>query len=126
MRIVILAAAAGLLAAGGARAAEPSAADVRCITIDFLLAGSAKDDNVKQAALLSSFYFLGKVDGAAPGADLEGKIREVAAKLTQADAVADAKRCGDELATRGREIEALGERLKSGSAPTTPVTPPKP
>jgi len=125
MKIVGLAAAAALLAAGAARAAEPSPADVRCITVAFLLAGSAKDDNVKQAAVVSSFYFLGKVDGSAPGADLEAKIRDVATKLTQADAMADAKRCGAELQSRGLEIQALGERLKAN--PVQPAAPlPKP
>jgi hypothetical protein len=113
VKAVILAAAALMAVGGAARAAEPSDADIRCVTVAFMIAGTAKDDDIKNAATITSFYFLGKIDGAAPGAELESRIRTAITTMSPNDYGEEGKRCGAELAKRGGDLQVLGEHLRS-------------
>jgi hypothetical protein len=72
---------------------------------------SAADQQQKTSGQMLLLYFLGRIDGRAPKADLEALLSKQAASMTQADFSAAARRCGTELSTRGAEVERIGASL---------------
>ena len=95
--------------AGAAPLDEETRRDVRCFILVAQLSGS-EDPALRDAGRIGSQYFLGRIDGRAPGLDLE------AVMVAEADAaIADRKAlfpyCGDLMKKRGAEVEAIGNRL---------------
>lgn len=100
------------LCAGAARAEDSQTTrDLRCTMIAFYMVSQAKAD--AQGSLSGvALYYLGRLDGRTPGLDIEKRIRQEAATLTEAQFAAEAKRCGEEMKVRGQEIQVLGANLQ--------------
>jgi hypothetical protein len=98
-------------------------ADLQCLVFSFALADS-KEETARSAGSLAAFYFLGKIDGKTPGANLDDPIIALAKTLKPEDVQKYATRCGAELQGRGKSISELGERLQKAAAsePPPPAT----
>lgn len=85
-------------------------ADVRCVIIGAQLASSPDAGQRSTAGLLLSYY-VGRLDGRAPGLNLERLIAEELGKLTPVDLQVERRRCGDALSAKGKEIARIGDSL---------------
>jgi hypothetical protein len=56
-------------------------------------------------------YFLGRIDGRSPHADLEALIAREAGKMTASELKAAASRCGTEFSARGVKVTKISKDL---------------
>ena len=120
---LIVAALFALAQAGGvARAAAPdTTADLKCF-VALSVVNDAADPDVTASIKLGRLYFLGRLDGAAPGMDLKKRFLDQAGKLSVNDVKAQLARCGAILSARANVLQDIGRSL----APTPPPAPHKP
>jgi hypothetical protein len=106
-------AAAILLSAdfGGAAELDPvgrkTIEDVQCVVVGARLSGSQR-----QAGTMLLIYFLGRIDGRSPHADLEALVEQEAKKMTASDFSHWTSRCGAEFSARGEQITKIGKSLQ--------------
>jgi hypothetical protein len=110
MKAIYLLAAAPLLIAASPE--EELRKDVRCFVAVGML-GQQKDENVRSAAMLAAQYFLGRIDGRAPAADLEDLVAREAPTLTEAETGQLLRQCGALMEKRGKDVVGVGEKLKA-------------
>jgi hypothetical protein len=87
-------------------------ADLRCLIIGFKFAGSPTE-SLKQAGLIETLYYLGRIDARNPNIDLENQVANVLAKMTESDVKAESRRCGAVLSQRGEALQQLGKNIIS-------------
>ncbi|NCU12315.1 MAG: hypothetical protein GXC70_09225 [Sphingomonadaceae bacterium] len=109
--------------AAAAAAAQPSPADLqdlRCIAAIGALSAMVDKPDQKEKLVAGMLYFVGKIDGRSPGFDYQGQLAALAAQPDFSDKqlLADAMRCGEELKTRGDQLQKLGKALE-GKKPGT-------
>ena len=93
-----------------AEAANPQTiADVQCMVVGARLSESA-DQRQRMSGEMLLTYFLGRIDGRSPSADLEALMKRVG-KMSESDFGRAAKRCGTEFSARGAEIVRIGKSL---------------
>lgn len=93
-----------------AEAANPQTiADVQCMVVGARLSESADQRQRMSGEMLLS-YFLGRIDGRSPSADLEVLMKRVG-KISESDFRRAAKRCGAEFSARGAQIARIGKSL---------------
>ncbi len=85
-------------------------ADVRCVIVGGQFASSPDPGQRSTAGLLISYY-VGHLDGRAPGLNLQRLIAEELGKLTPVDLQTEARRCSDALSAKGKEIARIGNEL---------------
>ena len=87
--------------------------DLHCLTAIANTLGVAKTEEDKSSLTAVMFYFLGKVDAAAPELDLEKAIVAVASSpnFMTKQLPTDLKRCGTEMGSRGQQLSAIGAAL---------------
>lgn len=85
-------------------------ADVRCVVVGMKMAELA-DAKAKSSGTLLALYYIGRLDGRAPGLDLEAQILSQMKSLSPAEYKSEAQRCGAELQAEGQKITAIGEDL---------------
>ena len=105
-----------IFAAAAAAAIQPGTPldqDLHCVTAIANSLGVAKTEEDKTSLTAVMFYFLGKVDAAAPELDLEKAIVAVASSpnFMTKQLPADLKRCGAEMGSRGQQLSAIGSAL---------------
>lgn len=116
MRIVTALAAASvvsaaLVTAGGAQAATGSANhDLQCFMAASQVALS-DDQDTKSKGMMASLYFAGKIFGANPSIDLKAALAAEVERMEKVDMAALLKACGEEMETRGAQIQAAGDAL---------------
>ena len=110
MKPYLLLAAAPLLVA--ATPEEELRKDVRCFAAMGMLV-QHEDETVRNAALMAAQYYLGRIDGRAPSADLEDLLAREAPSLAGQDNAALMRACGALLQTRGAAVVAVGNKLKA-------------
>jgi hypothetical protein len=108
--LVGLLAAAPTPDAAAAPVAVDTASDVRCLIVTFK-ATSSENPAAKTAGLIGSMYFLGRLDGRTPNADLESQIIAQIKTMTSADYKAEAVRCGEILVVKGKTTTDMGHDL---------------
>jgi hypothetical protein len=117
---LILAASVLTLAAGVARAETPAAtSDLRCFVVLSMVSDNG-DPKINATITLGRLYFLGRLDGSAPGIDLKTRFRDVATKITPADAKAELARCGPILRARAAVLDDVSRSLSATPAPAKP------
>ena len=85
---------------------------MRCL----ILAAAANqnpDPNIAQAAKLASIYWMGRVNGATPNANLTAQLSTQTHAMTGPDLQGEARRCGEEMQRRGSEMQAAGQALQA-------------
>lgn len=124
-----LAAGTAMSAAAPAAAAAPDPKDIECLVFTYMVASSSNQSEANAGAL-GAFYFLGKIDGTSPGADLDGPVAASFTGLKQGDLDALGKRCFAELQSRSAKVTAMGAQLQKLSPPpaatAAPAAPPAP
>lgn len=113
MRLAILAAtAAAVLAPAAAHAADAATTnDIRCIVVAGAMASSGAKE-AEAAGMMTMIYYLGKLDGRTPNLNLEDSVVDQFMDLSPDQIRADAKRCGDELKTRGAALSIIGRHIQ--------------
>ena len=106
MTIVLL-----MSAATAAAAPDDDVDDIRCLIVAAELADNG-DKEIAEAGTLMTTYFLGRLDGRSPGANLEQLITREAPALTDEDKQKLLVACSAQLELRGEQMEALGARLQ--------------
>lgn len=94
-----------------AGAASATSADVQCLVVATRLAASS-DQRQKLAGTMLAIYFLGRIDGRTPNADLQELLRRGAKRMTASEFRDAASRCGMEFSRRGAEITRIGKTLE--------------
>lgn len=98
-----------LLSAQPAAADGDLAHDVRCLTVLSAVAASAEDAETKNGATLLTTYFIGRIDGRMPEADLAPMVKKEVKALESADLEALIVACSNEVQARMGEIEKMAE-----------------
>ena len=84
--------------------------DVQCIVVGARLSNSA-DPNQRLAGQMFLVYFLGRIDGRWPNADLERLLNQEANKESLTETNGIAKKCGARFSARGAYLERIGKSL---------------
>ena len=96
-----------------AAAQAPAPLDLRCFRLMAELAED-EDPRIRSMGRVAAQYFLGRIDAAAPGFDVETALGE-------GDGGEDRDRllrqCGDVMGAGGRDFRAIGEALRPGARP---------
>ena len=89
---------------------EEATADVRCLIVGMNVAGMG-DAAQQSAGQMLSMYYMGRLDAHLPKLDIEALIMKEAAAMSSSDFAAEARRCGNSLSDRGREIQRMGKDI---------------
>ena len=81
--------------------------DLKCLVASMAMVQSGDPDD-QSVGMLSTMYWLGRLDGRTPALDLENKAKVAAEALKPADLAAETARCGDLLAKRGAVLTNMG------------------
>ena len=110
---------AGLLAASAAPRANAAPAaptppavkqDLQCFVLYTVAAGTEKDEKRQASAVAGTWYYIGRIDAAAPGLDLGQAMRAEIADLQhnpKTEAIGAA--CDARFAKRGSDMTNLGK-----------------
>lgn len=90
--------------------AEDITPDVRCLVVGFYLSRSA-DPAQQSAGRMLSVYFMGKITGRRPSADLEELLFTQVELLAGTNLQPEAQRCGGELTEVGGKMKEVGAAL---------------
>lgn len=85
-------------------------ADVRCVLVAMRMVATETPEQ-RTAGMMVAMYYLGRLDGHAPGANIERLIKEEVWKSTSAELKSDAVRCGQGLQRKGHELQKIGAEL---------------
>jgi hypothetical protein len=94
----------------GAAFADETADDIQCLAISLKLSANLTADD-QAAAMLSTMYWLGRLDGIVPKPDLEKQLQSGAFDMRPADEKAIAARCATALQEAGPALTKLGQEL---------------
>ena len=118
---------AGIVALTGApamaQALTPDQADVRCLMVMQVVARDPK--NADQGAKGALFY-LGCLSARGGTARIEAIIRAEAPKMPTQQAQVELARCGNELNAKGKELQAVNQRLAASVRPAAAPPPAAP
>jgi hypothetical protein len=99
----------------GQACADETSDNIRCMMVA-LTAASSQDATVKTAGTISTFYWMGRLDGQAPDLDLEKRLLAEIAAMKPADYQAEAARCGAVLQARGKFLSDMGRDMQQKAA----------
>lgn len=76
----------------------------------------ARRPRLKQAGLIETLYYLGRLDLRIPNLDLEGQVGTLLTKMNEQDFKTEAQRCGLLLSQRGQALQTMGKDLSAKGA----------
>lgn len=85
-------------------------ADAQCMVVGARLSASS-DPQQRVPGQMIVMYYLGRIDGRSPHADLESLIKDQTRKMTASDLKNAAGRCGKEFSARGEAVVQVGKSL---------------
>ena len=85
-------------------------ADAQCMVVGAHLSASS-DPQQRVPGQMILMYYLGRIDGRSPNADLKALTKTETQKMTASDLQNAAGRCGKEFSARGEEIVQIGKSL---------------
>jgi len=106
-----LAAAATVALTGVPAAAQGANEDVKCLLAANLFVKAEKDPTKHQIAVLSSYFYLGRVDGRLSGAQLTAAIKAQAPTITPQAAGPIMTACAKRLQSAAMAVETIGKSL---------------
>jgi hypothetical protein len=84
--------------------------NLQCFVLYTIAAGSEKDEKRLAGAIAGTWYFLGQIDSAAPGLDLEQAMRaEIDGLKGNSHANEIGASCDAQFSKRGSELMSLGK-----------------
>ena len=86
--------------------AQPDA-DLRCMAVMAKL-NQLTDPRHQLESLIGGYYFLGRLQAAAPGLDLGQSTAAAYAKMSAAEFLSETGRCEQEMRTNGHAISEIG------------------
>lgn len=87
-------------------------ADARCLALmSELLAEAKQTGRQGQIFIFGSVYYLGRIEGAGPGDDIDKLMREAAGDLKEVDRKQETDRCASAISAAGARMEAVGRVL---------------
>jgi len=89
---------------------------MRCLLISGI-ASQSSDANTAQAGKYASVYWMGRVNGATPNANLVQQLGAVAKAMTGTNLQAEAQRCGEDMKRRGLQMQEAGKTLQAQATP---------
>ncbi|MBA2920221.1 hypothetical protein GON01_00785 [Sphingomonas sp. MAH-20] len=106
-------AAAGLALAltSAPAAAQTASDDVKCLLAANLFVKAEKDPGKHQVAVLSSYYYLGRVDARLSGAQLSAALKAQAPTITAENAGPTMTSCAKRVQGSAMAIQTLGKSL---------------
>jgi hypothetical protein len=113
--LLIAAVAASAPASNAEQASRPALsasaeADLKCLTLAFVAAGTDKDQKRLQSAIAASWYFLGRLDVSAPGLDLDAEANRALAAMKGDPKTKDVgASCDARFSQRGTDLVNLGK-----------------
>lgn len=87
-----------------------TAADAQCMVIGARLSASS-DPKEKMPGQMILMYYLGRIDGRTPDADLKELLTSETQNMSASDVKSAASRCGKEFSARGDAIVQIGKTL---------------
>ena len=111
----------GAVGPASAQALTADQADVRCLMVMQFITRDPKNADQGAKGVL---YYMGRLSARGPVARIEGIIRAEAPKMPAQQAQVELTRCGGELNTRGKELQAVNQRLAATAKPAA-APPPK-
>ncbi|MGK2286153.1 hypothetical protein [Pedomonas sp. V897] len=101
-----------LFASVPTQAAEQTAAmDMRCFMVASAAVQNITDPEMKQMAMLSSLFYLGRASARLSDAEMETVAITESKALSTVDIQALLQQCGAFMAARGEAIDAIGQRM---------------
>lgn len=89
---------------------DTTIADVRCVVVGLRLSNDA-DARQRSAGLMTTLYYMGRLDGRVPALDLEAALLKEINTMTASDYVSEGMRCGAALSARGEQVTQIGKDL---------------
>ena len=93
----------------------PLTGDVRCFVAAMSLLQATPNNEVRNAAVSSALYYLGRLEGRDPNLDLEKIVAEESQRMTPSDIRSELERCGKALSARGSMITKIGQKMTQTS-----------
>lgn len=90
--------------------ADDTSDDVKCLAVSLNMS-AAQDPDEQSVGMLSTMYWLGRLDGRTPTLDLEKQMDAVGG-MKDEELKAEAVRCAAALSTRGDALSKLGESMR--------------
>ena len=84
--------------------------DVRCVVVGLRMIQMTMPQQ-RAAGMMVAMYYLGRLDGRTPHADIERLIEREVDEMKPAEFRANAARCGKALALKGQELQKIGAEL---------------
>jgi hypothetical protein len=101
--------------AAPAQAQSPTADlddDLRCLAL--ISAALSQMEADRQGPMVAGvMYFVGRVDGRAPGTDLRTELQRIASTLTDEKIATEGQRCSAILTEKGQMLQAVGAGLQA-------------
>lgn len=109
MRLPI--AAAAVFFATLSSVAQAADEDVRCLLASNLFVKTEQDPGKRQVALLSAYFYLGRVDGRLAGAQMSSALKAEAAQLTPQTAGPTMTACAKRVQSAGTAIQVMSKEM---------------
>jgi len=97
-------------------------ADLRCMAVMAKI-NQLPDARHQIESLIGGYYYLGRLQAAAPGLDLSQGTAAAYAKMSAAEFLSETGRCEQEMRTKGRAISEIGGAMPK--APQSARPPPE-
>lgn len=91
-------------------AGSKTVADAQCMIVGAQLSAS-EDPQQRVPEQMILMYYLGRIDGRSPSADLRTLLKTQTGKMTESDFKSAAGRCGKEFSARGVAVVQIGKSL---------------
>ncbi len=105
------AAAADAAPADAAPSGDPTLTDMRCIVVAGALL-QADDEQMRSVGRASLFYYLGRIEGRGDTANMDARIVEQAAKMTEDDIKTQSKSCGAMFTAAAQALQELNNAFE--------------
>lgn len=109
-----------LMAAAAATVMQPGSMlekDVRCVAALAIATDKASEDGKDQNGLIMMMlFYVGKIEGEAPGYDLANGLNQVAAipRYEEEGMLTDLNRCAGEMEQQAKKLDAVVKNLDPG------------
>ena len=113
LRKALAAASLALAVSGGPAAAQGTDEDVRCLLASNLFTKAEKDPAKRQVALLSAYFYLGRVDARMSGQQIGTALKTQRAAITPQNAGPIMTACAKKLQSAGLAIQTLGKQIEA-------------